>query len=561
MKRNRTAFALFSLLPALALIFAACIIDGEYPEEEADNQKNTGNAAIPVIVVEPYSSDYAVNVPSAVLTVEATVSDGGSLTYQWYTNTVNSTDGATAIADQTGESFTPSTSSEGDIFYYVVVTNTNDNAAGTKTARITSPIVRIRTSSVSAGDPQATINVNNTATYQYVRGFGGMSEAFTSPDVTVEDVDLLLSPDGLGFNFFRIYIYPNMDNVLVEGAVETPTAFPNQAARLDYYELAKRARYWGAYILASPWTAPAEMMAGGSLDPKKYANYAQHLRDYIERMEARGIPIDYITIQNEPDINVSYDGSVWSPEGTLNFMKKYARYIAPAGGRVKIGPGESYQFRRVMYDPILNDPAAVNTVDFIAGHVYGGGLFRYDLAIEKGKEVWMTEHLYNTETNYNVDSTWPMVWVMIQDVHDCMAADMSVYIWWYLKRFYSMIGDGEYGTLDRQILPRGYALSHYAKYATGKTRIGAALAQNVDGVYVTAYEDEKDISLVMFNRGETNLERLKIALPVGVRSVSGVTSSEAVGGMKGDIVVLAADKRSAAVSLPAQTIMSVKFTK
>jgi O-glycosyl hydrolase len=303
------------------------------------------------------------------------------------------------------------------------------------------------------------------------------------------------------------------------------------------------------------------MMAGGSLDPKKYANYAQHLRDYIERMEARGIPIDYITIQNEPDINVSYEGSVWSPEGTLNFMKKYARYIAPANGHVKIGPGESYQFRRVMYDPILNDPAAVNTVDFIAGHVYGGGLFRYDLAIEKGKEVWMTEHLYNTETNYNVDSTWPMVWVMIQDVHDCMAADMSVYVWWYLKRFYSMIGDGEYGTLNRQILPRGYALSHYAKYATDKTRIGAALAQNVDDVYVTAYEGEKDISLIMFNRGETNLERLKITLPVEVRSASGVTSSETVGGMKGDIVVLAADKQSATISLPAQTIMSVKFTK
>jgi O-glycosyl hydrolase len=561
MKKKRILFALFGLLPALALAFAACIIDGEDPEEDTGDQNKTINAAKPVIVVEPYSSDYAVNAPPAALTVEAAVSDGGILTYQWYINTANSTTGATEIANQTGDSFTPSTSAEGDIFYYVVVTNTNDNVTGTKTAQVTSPVVRIRASSASAGDPQATINVNNAAKYQYIRGFGGMSEAFTSPDLTVEEVDLLLSPDGLGLNFFRIYIYPNMDNVLVEGAVETPTAFPNPAARLDYYELAKRARYWGAYILASPWTAPAEMMSGGSLDPKKYANYAQHLRDYIERMESRGVPIDYITTQNEPDINVSYEGSVWSPEGTLEFMKKYARYIAPAGGRVKIGPGESYQFRRVMYDPILNDPAAVNTVDFIAGHVYGGGLFRYGLAIEKGKEVWMTEHLYNTETNYNVDSTWPMVWVMIQDVHDCMAADMSVYVWWYLKRFYSMIGDGEYGTLDRQILPRGYALSHYAKYATDKTRIGAALAQNVDGVYITAYEGEKDISLVMFNRGETNLERLRIALPVEVRSASGVTSSEAVGGMKGDIVVLAADKQSATVSLPAQTIMSVKFTR
>jgi len=48
----------------------------------------------------------------------------------------------------------------------------------------------------------------------------------------------------------------------------------------------------------------------------------------------------------------------------------------------------------------------------------------------------------------------------------------SAYIWWSLKRFYSMIGDGQYGTADHQILPRGWGMAHFARFANETYRVG-----------------------------------------------------------------------------------------
>ncbi|WP_254244989.1 glycoside hydrolase family 30 protein [Hymenobacter sp. BRD67] len=62
-------------------------------------------------------------------------------------------------------------------------------------------------------------------------------------------------------------------------------------------------------ILGSPWTAPPWMKQqadagnpykGGSLQPQYYAAYAQYFVKYIQGMQAAGIPIDAVTLQNEP---------------------------------------------------------------------------------------------------------------------------------------------------------------------------------------------------------------------------------------------------------------------
>ncbi|MDR2342568.1 MAG: hypothetical protein LBD84_05985 [Campylobacteraceae bacterium] len=71
---------------------------------------------------------------------------------------------------QTGATFTPPTDTIGTTYYYVVITNTNNNVNGTKTASITSNTARI------------IINAS-TATY---------SASFYD-----ENLDLLVSFDGL----------------------------------------------------------------------------------------------------------------------------------------------------------------------------------------------------------------------------------------------------------------------------------------------------------------------------------------------------------------------------
>lgn len=96
------------------------------------------NAAEPVITSQPSGATVVEGDPSPELTVEAEVSDGGTLSYQWYKNTANDNTGGTPIPQATDKSYSPPTDQAGTAYYYVVVTNTNNQATGNKTASVTS---------------------------------------------------------------------------------------------------------------------------------------------------------------------------------------------------------------------------------------------------------------------------------------------------------------------------------------------------------------------------------------------------------------------------------------
>jgi len=93
------------------------------------------DAATPVISAQPQGGTFF---KIGTLSVTANVTDGGTLTYQWYRNTANNTTGGTVITGATGSSYT--LSDAGTYYYYVIVTNTiTDNGdGGAKTAQTTS---------------------------------------------------------------------------------------------------------------------------------------------------------------------------------------------------------------------------------------------------------------------------------------------------------------------------------------------------------------------------------------------------------------------------------------
>lgn len=76
----------------------------------------------------PYSpKEYCKNEAASALTVSA---DGANLIYQWYRSSTNQNIDGTAIANATNNSYSPSTSAEGAMYYYVVV----GGACGTVTS-------------------------------------------------------------------------------------------------------------------------------------------------------------------------------------------------------------------------------------------------------------------------------------------------------------------------------------------------------------------------------------------------------------------------------------------
>jgi len=99
------------------------------------------DAATPVITGAPTGAIYAVNATATALTVTATVSDSGTLTYAWYKNAENSNEGGELVGSES--SYTPNVDTIGKAYYYVVVTNTNEAATGAKTATAKSEAVAI----------------------------------------------------------------------------------------------------------------------------------------------------------------------------------------------------------------------------------------------------------------------------------------------------------------------------------------------------------------------------------------------------------------------------------
>lgn len=76
-----------------------------------------GNAETPNITGQPASAAYNQGDIAAQLSVAASVTDGGVLSYQWYQNTSNSTTGGSPISGATSDTYTPSTGTGGVLEY------------------------------------------------------------------------------------------------------------------------------------------------------------------------------------------------------------------------------------------------------------------------------------------------------------------------------------------------------------------------------------------------------------------------------------------------------------
>ena len=70
-------------------------------------------------------------------------------------------------------------------------------------------------------------------------------------------------------------------------------------------------------IIASPWSPPKEMKNNkkfnkGKLDKKKYDSYAEYLKNFIYDYKCAGIDINYLTMQNEPYANQSWESCTYT---------------------------------------------------------------------------------------------------------------------------------------------------------------------------------------------------------------------------------------------------------
>ena len=88
-------------------------------------------------------ASYEVGKTAEPINGKTTVTDNGTITYQWYEATSKDDQDGTLLEGKTAPTFTPDTTAAGTRYYYVVATNTNANATGEQTAETRSNTVAI----------------------------------------------------------------------------------------------------------------------------------------------------------------------------------------------------------------------------------------------------------------------------------------------------------------------------------------------------------------------------------------------------------------------------------
>ncbi|GGG80833.1 glycoside hydrolase family 30 protein [Edaphobacter dinghuensis] len=242
-----------------------------------------------------------------------------------------------------------------------------------------------------------TINVDDKQTFQTMDGFGfaltgGSAQLIMQMDPAKRAAllhELFTDNDNnIGVSYLRVSIGSSDMNAYVfsyddlpEGQTDPEMAkFDLGLDRKDVIPVLKQilAINPKIKILGSPWSAPLWMKMtgkakGGVLKPEYFAAYATYFVKYIEGMKAEGIPIDAITIQNEPLNEKNTPSMVMLAPEEADFIENdLGPAFAKAGIKTKI----------VLYDhnldhpayprSILKDPAANKYVDGTGFHLYGG---------------------------------------------------------------------------------------------------------------------------------------------------------------------------------------------
>lgn len=82
-------------------------------------------------------------------------------------------------------------------------------------------------------------------------------------------------------------------------------------------------------FLSSPWSPPAFMkdnhslIRGGKLLPRYKKLWANYLVKYVHSYQSHGIPISYMTIQNEPNAKQIWESCIYSASEEADLLKNY----------------------------------------------------------------------------------------------------------------------------------------------------------------------------------------------------------------------------------------------
>ncbi|MDQ0583657.1 lectin [Streptomyces rishiriensis] len=300
----------------------------------------------------------------------------------------------------------------------------------------------------------------------------------------------------------------------------------------DVVPLTRRARELNPAltVMASPWTAPAWMKDSGQLDggwlkAENYGAYASYFVKYLQAYRDQGIPVAYVTAQNEPTCCSGYPSMSWNASGLAYFTKsELLPKLAAAGLSTKV---LAHDWNWDTYDAYaaqtVDDAAVRSHPNFggIAWHGYGGDVAKQTsvhnqypqldaFGTEHSGGTWIANQqredmldIVNYTRNWAKSVTkWSLAVDQNRGPHNggCGTCDGLVTV---------HNGDGASGTVDYMI--EYYTMGHLTKFVRpGARRIASTASSSVPNVAwrnpdgskaLIAYNDASAAKTVTINWG------------------------------------------------------------
>lgn len=326
--------------------------------------------------------------------------------------------------------------------YYPPPTIENVNAKFYLTTPSKSSLIALQSSGIQplTQNNNFTITVSENTTYQTMDGFGysltgGSAQLINTMSPSAKN-DLLeelfgTGENSIGVSYLRISIGASDLDASVFSYNDLPSGQTD--VNLDQFSIAPdlnnlipvltqiKAINPNIKILGSPWSAPTWMKTnqatvGGELQTNYYATYANYFVKYIQAMQANGITIDAITIQNEPENPYNNPSMVMTALQQADFIKNH---LGPAFASNNITT-KIILFDHNLDHPnypisILDDAAAKNFVDGSAFHLYAGQIDNMSQVhnAHPDKNVYFTEQWIQAPGNFAADIKWHFRELMI----------------------------------------------------------------------------------------------------------------------------------------------------
>jgi glucosylceramidase len=295
----------------------------------------------------------------------------------------------------------------------------------------------------NSGTAATTITVNDGTTYQTIDGFGasmtGSSAYVLNRNLSAAQRDALLNDlfgssgirltflrHSMGASDFSAYGNYTYDDKPQGQTDPNLTSFSLGADLNDVVPMlqAARARNSAIKVMGTPWTAPPWMKEayqwnGGWLSTAWYQTYANYFVKYVQAMQAQGIPVYAVTLQNEPLFAAPYASMRMDPGNQAAFLKNN---IGPAFQAAGITT------KLVVYDHNWDNPnnyvqnvfADAGAAQYAAGSAWHGysptsGIPNQTAVHDAypNKDLWFTEVTGSVGSSFAGDLKWHLSNIII----------------------------------------------------------------------------------------------------------------------------------------------------